>query len=394
MESSNQKANSSISSTASTMEMELKCRVSLCRRKKPSTVGFLTRQWQNIPCIASTVANLSPTLIITACVSAATSVLIWIPLHRFAPLPRLLYLLEIISPGLNTSIGSKNYKDFYRLMLAIALMQLIHIGVSTYLVVDIFTHGPTEARADDWLGTSGDNTSIAITAVLLFFMFFDAVSLILLAQLIVFHIKLQKKGLTTYQFIVQDAQRRREKAKLELELEQMRMTEVARAQEQGQNMEARRLVMGGKCRSIGCASCDPLDMPQPPPEPDPNQGFSSALGASNNGETEIPEQPGDAENGGAHNGVETNDNYHDENEAAHENGGNEAPATNGVGFIPVNGEVGEMSNERHDLDSQATQSELGDPDDVGVMTPTKSDALLGANPRDRDDEEEEVLPAV
>mmetsp|Transcript_11931 Transcript_11931/g.26696 ORF Transcript_11931/g.26696 Transcript_11931/m.26696 type:complete len:280 (-) Transcript_11931:186-1025(-) len=279
-------------------------------------------------------------------------------------------------------------------MLAIALMQLIHIGVSTYLVVDIFTHGPTEARADDWLGTSGDNTSIAITAVLLFFMFFDAVSLILLAQLIVFHIKLQKKGLTTYQFIVQDAQRRREKAKLELELEQMRMTEVARAQEQGQNMEARRLVMGGKCRSIGCASCDPLDMPQPPPEPDPNQGFSSALGASNNGETEIPEQPGDAENGGAHNGVETNDNYHDENEAAHENGGNEAPATNGVGFIPVNGEVGEMSNERHDLDSQATQSELGDPDDVGVMTPTKSDALLGANPRDRDDEEEEVLPAV
>eukprot|EP00522_Entomoneis_paludosa_P013156 CAMPEP_0172451864 /NCGR_PEP_ID=MMETSP1065-20121228/9712_1 /TAXON_ID=265537 /ORGANISM="Amphiprora paludosa, Strain CCMP125" /LENGTH=460 /DNA_ID=CAMNT_0013203835 /DNA_START=106 /DNA_END=1488 /DNA_ORIENTATION=- len=296
---------------------------------------------------------------------------------------------------LNTCIGAKNYKDFFRVMLSIAFMQVVHLGVSAYLVIDIFLHGPTEDRADDWLGTSGD-TSIAVTAVLIFFMVFDICSLILLAQLIAFHVHLQKERITTYQFIVQDSQKRREKAKMKLELDQMRMTELARAQEQGESWYAMRLRMGGSCRKCGCAALDPLDMPQPPPEPDPNQGFSTALGGNLTGTTDTPEQPSD---GGMENG--NHDNYQDEhrndddedfdNHATPYQNGNGNPGTNGVAFVPV--DPNGMTSERHELDSQASQSELGDPEDLVLTTPTGADAqdggLLGANPRDDDDDEED-----
>ncbi|KAL7557286.1 hypothetical protein ACA910_016248 [Epithemia clementina (nom. ined.)] len=192
---------------------------------------------------------------------------------------------------LNTCVGAKNYKDFFRVMLSISAMQIVHLAISMGLVVDIFLQGPTDDRANDWLGISG--TAEAVAAVLLFFMVFDFISLILLAQLIAFHMHLQKENITTYQYIVQDGQRRREKAKLQMELHQQRESELARAREEGQSCYVLRLNAGDKFRQWGCGGClDPLEMPQPPPEPDPNAGFSAALGGTTS-TAGTPEQPND-----------------------------------------------------------------------------------------------------
>lgn len=195
---------------------------------------------------------------------------------------------------LNTCVGAKNYNDFFRVMLSISAMQLVHMGMSTWLVVDIFLKGPTEERANDWMGFEG--ASEAVAGVLLFFVVFDLISLVLLAQLISFHIHLQRERITTYQYIVQDGQRRREKAKLQMELHHQRESELARAKEEGLSFYAFRLSAGDKFREWGCGGClDPLEMPRPPPEPDHNAGFSAALGGttSSAGTPEQPSEMGD-----------------------------------------------------------------------------------------------------
>ena len=158
-------------------------------------------------------------------------------------------------------------------------MQTVHMVVSLGLLVDIFLKGPTEDRGDDWLGTSG--ASEAVAAVLIFFVIFDFVSLVLLAQLIAFHVHLQRERITTYQYIVQDGQRRRERAKLQMELHQQRELEMARAREEGRSLYICRLASGDKFRQWGCGGClDPLPMPVPEPEPDPNAGFAAVLGGN------------------------------------------------------------------------------------------------------------------
>lgn len=290
---------------------------------------------------------------------------------------------------LNTCVGEHNYRDFFRVMLAISLMQIIHFGISVYLVVDIFLGGPSEDRADDWLGVSGDNTHIAIAVVLLVFIFFDISSLILLFQLIAFHVHLQKERITTYQFIIQDSQKRRDKAKLSMELDQMRLTETARAKEKGESCYAFRLRLGGQCRQMGCAIFDPLEMPRPPPEPDRNEGFASALGPNITGTTDTPEQAGENEGNHIH---ETDDYYQDEHrsETDEGNGCHRDCGSNGVGYLPVAANGG-MTDERHELDSQATHSELGDPEDVATAPKVSGDdgELLGAGPRDIDEDEED-----
>ena len=293
--------------------------------------------------------------------------------------------------GLNTCIGAKNYWDFFKVMLAIAFMQVVHLGISAGLVVDIFLHGPTEDRADKWLGMF-DSASIAVSAVILFFIFFDMCSLVLLAQLIIFHLHLQKEGITTYQYIIRDAQKRRDKAKRETDLEQQRITEIARAQEAGQGFHVTRLQMGGQFRSCGCAMLDPLDLPKPAPEPDMDAGFAGALGGAPSNESEdddVHEQPLIS------NGT-NNSRYIDEpdKEEGNDTNGLSNPYQHGSSSYlhATNNALDGMTNERHELDSQATQSELGDPEDLELNTPAKSNGggLLGAHPRDDGDEDDDV----
>jgi DHHC palmitoyltransferase len=176
--------------------------------------------------------------------------------------------------GLNTCVGEANYASFFRTLLALCAMEMVHFAVQLYLVIDILIQGPD--RVDrSWIQSSAWNL------VLLFvFLVFNGFSLALLGQLIVFHLSLQRHNLTTYEFIVRDHQAKRAAARREGDIEAHRVVRMAEAQRDGQALRVRQLQMGGACRQVGLTCCDPLDLPEPPPEPDPEAGFAHALGSN------------------------------------------------------------------------------------------------------------------
>lgn len=110
-------------------------------------------------------------------------------------------------------------------------MLVIHGAVQLALIVDIFVRDEgVKLRTEDWF--SADAT-IPIVVVLVIFFLFDLVAFSLMSQLLAFHLKLQREGLTTYAFIVEDNQRRREKTKLDTELEANRAAEMVKAKQEG-----------------------------------------------------------------------------------------------------------------------------------------------------------------
>jgi hypothetical protein len=180
--------------------------------------------------------------------------------------------------GLNTCIGEANYKAFFRTMVYIFCMELAHFMIQIGLIIDIFIGGPTKDRADDWFHAG---TFEFVTAMLIFFLVFNSISIFLIGQLLWFHSGLQRENLTTYKYIVRDHQRKRDKMRLEGEIMQLRHTEMARAKQQGNNLAAFRLEKGDQCRQAGCISCDPLNVPiVDTGETDPENGFGGALGPS------------------------------------------------------------------------------------------------------------------
>ena len=163
-------------------------------------------------------------------------------------------------------------------------MEVIHLAVQIYLLVDLFQNGPSYHRVrDDWIGSP-----VAVQVVLFTFVAFNCVSIFLIGQLILFHRKLQQQQLTTYEFVVQDHKKRRELARREGDLEADRVVLVHKAEAEHATLRKWKLKLGGTCRRAGCPACDPLELPAPE-EPDPEVGFARALGG--------PRVPGDNNNG-------------------------------------------------------------------------------------------------
>jgi hypothetical protein len=173
---------------------------------------------------------------------------------------------------LNTCIGEANYWSFFYTMISLMAMEAVHLPPQIYLVVDILLNGKSDTRANDYVGT------VLILVFLFLFIAFNIVSLLSIGQLIFFHLNLQKKGLSTYEFIVQDNRNKRELARRQGDLERKRIMLIAKAEQDHQRCTAGKLQLGGMCRQIGCSILDPLDIPEPPAEPDPNAGFAAALG--------------------------------------------------------------------------------------------------------------------
>ena len=187
---------------------------------------------------------------------------------RFSPLP---------DTGLNNCVGKANYPYFFRCMVSIAAMLLVHGVVQIALILDIYVgNGGSRERAEDWFGV---DATVAIVVVIAVFLFLDFASFSLISQLLVFHLKLRREGLTTYAFIVRDNQRRREKTKREEELECTRPAEISKAKEEGRIFRRWGLECGGAVRQT-CGvqfCCDPLQAKKEPEE----TGDDSQNGAAN-----------------------------------------------------------------------------------------------------------------
>ncbi len=212
-----------------------------------SIAGSATHKSEKSPCIASSAINVLITLTTIACVSLKSIFLS----HHQVP------LLILRSIGLNTCVGKANYTNFFRTMISITLLLFVHGAIQLALLIDKFVgNGDTKARAESWFQV---DATIPIVAVISIFLLFDLASFSLMFQLLTFHLKLQREGLTTYAYIVRDNQRRREKTKADNELAAKRGLEIEKAKEEGRLCHQCHLEVGGYIGSTcGVEICDPL----------------------------------------------------------------------------------------------------------------------------------------
>ena len=191
---------------------------------------------------------------------------------------------------LNTCVGEANYSSFYRILWSTCCMLVVHTCCMIGIVIDIFLGGTSKDRANEWFDA---NAFAAVAGVNIFFILSNVVSLSAVAQLLHFHIGLQRKNLTTYQFIITDNQRRREAFQKKEERRSKRVVAVSKARQEGKQVEALRLELGQYC----CAACDPLPDVESPADATNGNGAVAANGDEASGYAELSDNDADATSG-------------------------------------------------------------------------------------------------
>jgi hypothetical protein len=173
-----------------------------------------------------------------------------------------------IYPGLNTCIGDINYSTFFQTMIWITAMLTIHFAVEAALFITILVErsnhegGVVRRRAEQWfVPHDGRNEAhaVALTVIWIIFCVVDIMGLALILQLLSFHLHLQKKKLSTYLYIVQENQRKREVLRKAGLRRAKRIETMAHARQEGRSFLAMRLRCGGLAVvSTYCPCCDPL----------------------------------------------------------------------------------------------------------------------------------------
>lgn len=149
-------------------------------------------------------------------------------------------------------------------MWALIVMEVMHLVLHVFLILDILLDGDF---------SSPYRSKIFLAIIFFLFLLFNVLSIILIGQLIVFHMKLQQKRLTTYAYIIQEHKEKLEMARRMGDLEAKRIAMI----DQSQGIQKCFLQLGGFCRTIGLSAFDPLDLP-PVYIPDPEAGFAAAIG--------------------------------------------------------------------------------------------------------------------
>lgn len=200
---------------------------------------------------------------------------------------------------LNTCIGKANYEYFFKAIGNTLSLVIVHGSILAGLVISFFVQYsiaqkgiegsnlllPILDRSNQWFNA---NAAIFVAIVNLAFVIGDVVCVILLGQLILFHIKLRKEGITTYAYIVRDGQRKRVAAQQKMELERRRISALQQAEREKKIIRKWRLTAGG-CPYVGeylCRPCDPLRV-ESKSENIENQNESVEEDESNAGATDI-----------------------------------------------------------------------------------------------------------
>jgi len=136
---------------------------------------------------------------------------------------------------MNTCIGDANYRYFIKTVLSITSFSLIQVIVSLVLLVLHFkTNGAITSERWWFYSPEKRNKSFVIWLVFtFFFLFMNVVVIFLITQLLIFHIQLMKKNISTYEFIIQDNIKRREREREKIIFDNKRRVERQRAKEEG-----------------------------------------------------------------------------------------------------------------------------------------------------------------
>lgn len=155
---------------------------------------------------------------------------------------------------LNTCVGERNYPFFYKTLWSIAILLVMHALIALALSIDILVGGTSKLRANEWFAI---NLSEIVVSINLLFVLLDSISLILILQLLVFHIKLRAQNLTTYKFILQDNASKRELKKRKTARKSKRTIAMGEAKRNNKTLLRWRLYMGQYLEKIH-ACLDPL----------------------------------------------------------------------------------------------------------------------------------------
>ena len=178
---------------------------------------------------------------------------------------------------LNTCVGERNYPFFFKTLWSIAILLVTHASIAIAVSIDILIGGSSKQRAIEWFSA---NLWEVVVSVNLFFALFDTVSMILILQLLVFHIKLRAQNLTTYKFILNDNAAKRELKKEIAARKSKRLVAMGVAKRNGKPLLRFMLVVGEHFGRIH-QCLDPL----PPDETDPENRPQQAETTIGNGAT-------------------------------------------------------------------------------------------------------------
>jgi hypothetical protein len=149
-------------------------------------------------------------------------------------------------------------------LLSIIGFLVVHVVVQVVLIIDMYinTSGSTDELSQEWFGV-GESAKLGLAIGMGIFCLADVIALSLMLQLWMFHLRLQREGLSTYKFIVKDNQRRREARAKSEDLKRKRTSAMAKALAEKRKADYFRLKFGGALsQTCGFRCCDPLQ-PRP-----------------------------------------------------------------------------------------------------------------------------------
>jgi len=154
---------------------------------------------------------------------------------------------------LNTCIGAENYGTFFKSVWALTLLTSLHLIALIVYYIGYFTKQWGVRERSDWMKEGAPELIMGFNLAVGVFIF---VVVAMVVQLLMFHQALKRDGLTTYQFIMKDSQRKREKVVYTSRVDEKRKAELSRIRvDDGSLMEKSRIQMGAW---KVCRPCDPV----------------------------------------------------------------------------------------------------------------------------------------
>jgi len=153
----------------------------------------------------------------------------------------------------NTCIGSKNYVAFYRSVICITLLNSVHLATLILYLTGYFTDS-WDVRTRSQIFDGGFPVIVMVVNMsVMAFVFFI---LLIIMQLLMFHQRLRRDGISTYQFTVKMSQLEHEKTILSNQIREKRNLELSRIRLEGGSLIERACIQMGGLHL--CMPCDPV----------------------------------------------------------------------------------------------------------------------------------------
>ncbi len=113
---------------------------------------------------------------------------------------------------LNNCVGSENYSYFFKLICSVFALTLFHNASD--IAVLVFTHGNHNQMSKSTYFFYRKDMKVDYTVILTMAMLFNTAALMFLGHLISFHLYLQSKSMTTFEYIQWKANKKEYKSKI------------------------------------------------------------------------------------------------------------------------------------------------------------------------------------